>query len=208
MNKVIEDLNLPDSSLVMLSGGIGSAVLLAYAKIKNLQNIEALFLSYHECSICEEKSARELARFYGIKLKIIDVSAIYWDMMIKKPSDKFNQLNDFYIPYRNGVLVSIAAAVAYNKRLENIIWGVSMTSGMYYSDCSVRFTDYQKWSLILGTYAKSKLITPFLFKSKSEIFELGKVLKVPFEFTWSCIESNRQPCGRCFGCIERSKLGL
>lgn len=197
-----------DSSLVMLSGGINSSTALGYFRSKNLQNLETVFFHYHDCSDCEEKSAREISHYYRVKLNVINLHSIFDGLRIKDTYEKFMQKNDYYIPYRNGVFVSAAASIAYSKKLRNVIWAVSEISSSYYSDCCMHFADHQKLCLIFGTYAKLELSTPFLFNTKEEVFDLGKELKVPFDFTWSCARGGRKPCGVCFGCQERKKLGL
>lgn len=202
------EIEFRDSSLVLLSGGINSSVMLSYLISKNLRNIEAIFFQYHSCSNAEEKSAREIAHYYHVKLTVVNLHPIFDILKTKDTYMEFRQKNDYYVPYRNGVFVSVAASFAYSKRLRNVIWPVSEVSSAYYSDCCMQFADHQKLCLIFGTYAKLELSTPLLFITKSEIFELGTRLKVPYNLTWSCITSGREPCGRCFGCQERKKLGL
>ena len=191
--------NIP--SLLMLSGGVDSAVLLAC--LKNVKaKFCAVFLNYQGDKNCEQKSAERLANYYDVDLKIVNLNKIYENMSVKYPA-KFEKLNDFYIPYRNGVFVSIAAAYAYYYGYGNVIWGLASSSSAYYSDCSVNFFKSQSRAIYYGTNSNVELVAPFLRISKLEILRLGEKLNIPVELTWSCAINGEVPCGRCFGCFER-----
>ena len=191
-----------DSSLIMLSGGINSTVLLAYLRSKNLKNIEGIFFHYYNCSTSEKDSAERVAKYYNINLNVIDISSVYCSM--KKPVETASliRFNNFYIPYRNGVFISTVAAIAYYKNVQNILWGVLGTSSSYYPDNSSVFIEQQAMLVNIGTYKKVDLFVPFFNKSKLDLIQLGKDLGAPLDLTWSCIESDI-PCGRCFGCLDR-----
>lgn len=189
------------SNLLMLSGGVGSAVLLAY--LKNMEmKLQAVFFIYQGRESEEQKSAEKLANYYGVDLTAVDLSRIYSNMPTDYPLE-FRRMNDFYIPYRNGVFVSVAAAHAYFLGYRNLLWGLTSSSAAYYSDCSIHFFQSQSKAVYYGTNARVKLMAPFLGFSKLKITRLGKELDVPMELTWSCANNGKTPCGKCFGCIER-----
>lgn len=199
-------INLLDGSvksklnLVMSSGGICSAVLLACLKNMGAQS-KAIFF-YHRGMSKELQSTKRIASYYGVDLVIVKLEEIYGSMSIGFPP-KFEKMDDFYIPYRNGVFTSVASAYAYHYNCENVLWGLAASSAAYYSDCSVHFFESQSMAVHYGTNSNVRLMAPFLEFSKLKILNLGKKLNIPIELTWSCANNGEVPCGECFGCIER-----
>ena len=197
------EIDVTGNCLVLLSGGIGAATLLACLKKQNVEQVNALFFYYGDYVSNEKQCAEKLANYYGINLRVMDISNIYGNNMIVRYPVSFKQVNDFYVPYRNGVFVSVATAVAYYLRCSNVVWGTSSSSFNYYSDCQPNFVKTQKSSVHFGTDGNVRLITPFSRLSKLDICRIGKRLGAPLELTWSCANSNGDQCGKCFGCIER-----
>lgn len=197
-------IDVEDNCLVLLSGGIGAATLLACLKKQNVERVTALFFYYGNCVSKERQCAEMLANYYGINLRVMGISNIYGNNMSVKYPVKFESVNDFYIPYRNGVFVSVATAVAYYLHCSNVVWGTSISSLKYYSDCHPNFIQAQKSAVRFGTNGDVNLLVPFLKFSKLDIWRMGKELGIPLELTWSCANSNGNPCGKCFGCIERN----
>jgi len=197
-------IDVEDNCLVLLSGGIGAATLLACLKKQNVEQVNALFFYYGDYVSNEKQCAEKLANYYGINLRVMDISNIYGNNISVRYPVSFKQVNDFYIPYRNGVFVSVATAVAYYLHCSNIVWGTSSSSFNYYSDCQQNFVKTQKSAVHFGTNGNVNLLVPFSGLSKLDIRRMGKELGIPLELTWSCANSNGNPCGTCFGCIERN----
>lgn len=190
--------------LLMLSGGIVSAVMLACLKDMKTE-LQAVFFGYRSSKNMDRRSAERLANYYGVDLKIVDLNGVYGSMPIEYPV-KFEKFNDYYIPFLNGVMVSVAVACAYYSRRRNVIWGLTSNSSAYYSDCSVNFFKSQSKTVYYGTNSNVRLIAPFLEVSKAEVVRKAKKLNVPLELTQSCFSNFEGPCGKCFGCIEREHV--
>lgn len=197
-------IDVEDNCLVLLSGGIGTATLLACLKKQNVERVTALFFYYGNCVSKERQCAEMLANYYDVNLRVMDISNVYGKNMSVKYPVKFESIDDFYIPYRNGVFVSVATAVAYYLRCSSVVWGTSSSSFNYYSDCQPNFVKTQKSAVHFGTNGNVNLLVPFSGLSKLDIRRMGKELDIPLELTWSCANSNENPCGKCFGCIERN----
>ena len=115
-----------------------------------------------------------------------------------------------YVPFRNGLMLSMAASFAdglYNGENTEIFIGVHQDDAAVnaYADCSEKFIRAISEAVEIGTYGKIKIVAPFLGKNKSDVVKIGLELKVPYEFTWSCYERGEIPCGKCATCIDRQK---
>lgn len=196
-------IDVEDNCLVLLSGGIGAATLLACLKKQNVEQVNALFFYYGNCVSKERQCAEMLANYYDVNLRVMDISNIYGNNMSVGYPVSFKQVNDFYIPYRNGVFVSLASALACVEGKSDIVWGISNTASSHFPDASWRFVESQKEVIKVGTYGRVGLKTPFLGMEKFSVVRLAEGLDVPLKLTWSCIQSCEIACGKCFGCFDR-----
>ena len=130
-----------------------------------------------------------------------------------------------YVPMRNTIFLSLASAYLESRVLHAIeVEGAdpsSVTASVYmapnaldysgYPDCRPEFYETMKRALALGSklwteYAVPiRVETPIIDLSKAEIITLGMNLGAPLEYTWSCYEGRRIPCGSCDSCILRAK---
>ncbi len=112
-----------------------------------------------------------------------------------------------YVPFRNGIFLSIAAALAEKEGAQAIYIGVVQEDSSGYPDCSDSFISKLEVAIDEGTRpeTKIKLKTPLVHLKKEEIVKVAFDLKVPLEDTWSCYESNIRACGMCDSCRLRAK---
>jgi 7-cyano-7-deazaguanine synthase len=112
-----------------------------------------------------------------------------------------------YVPFRNGIFLSIAAAIAISKNCSVIHYGAHATDAADYAypDCTIDFVSKMRDAVMAGTYNKVELVAPLNHLTKTQIVELGSNLKVPFELTRSCYKSDSISCGECSTCQERLK---
>ncbi len=119
----------------------------------------------------------------------------------------FSDLPSTYVPFRNGVFLSIAAALAEKERCDAIFIGVVQEDSSGYPDCSAGFIGAFERALDLGTsrdfYPRIK--TPLVHLSKAQIVSLALEIGVPLELTWSCYEREDAACGLCDSCLLRLK---
>ena len=128
---------------------------------------------------------------------------------ISPPSGEsaFSDLPSTYVPFRNGVFLSIAAALAEKERCDAIFIGVVQEDGSGYPDCGAEFIGAFERALDLGTSRDfhPRIKTPLVHLSKSQIVSLALEIGVPLELTWSCYEREDAACGLCDSCLLRLK---
>ena len=128
---------------------------------------------------------------------------------ISPPSGErvFSDLPSTYVPFRNGVFLSIAAALAEKERCDAIFIGVVQEDGSGYPDCGAEFIGAFERALDLGTSRgfHPRIKTPLVHLSKAQIVSLALKIGVPLELTWSCYEREDAACGLCDSCLLRLK---
>ncbi len=112
-----------------------------------------------------------------------------------------------YVPFRNGIFLSIAASWAEVIGAEKIFIGVNQIDFSGYPDCRGEFIEAFNLAIDKGTKPESniKIETPLLNLSKKEILKTGLELGTPFHLTWSCYRGGEKACGRCSSCLLRLK---
>lgn len=210
-------------TLVLLSGGLDSSVCLA-REVKQLgnENVIALNAYYGQKHQKEIECARKIADFYKVRYLEIDLSEVmkYSDCSLLQSSDKAIPQGSYaeqereegkpvstYVPFRNGVLASVASSIAISLGADVVCLGIHKddVAGQAYPDCSIDFYDNMATAIYEGTGGQVRLLAPFVDSDKAEIVRQGIELGVPFEFTWSCYEGGEKPCGKCGTCIDRRK---
>ena len=128
---------------------------------------------------------------------------------ISSPSGEsaFSDLPSTYVPFRNGVFLSIAAALAEKERCDAIFIGVVQEDSSGYPDCSAKFIGAFERALDLGTSRDfhPRIKTPLVHLNKAQIVSLALEIGVPLELTWSCYEREDAACGLCDSCLLRLK---
>ncbi len=128
---------------------------------------------------------------------------------ISPPSGEgaFSDLPSTYVPFRNGVFLSIAAALAEKERCDAIFIGVVQEDSSGYPDCGAEFIGAFERALDLGTSRDfhPRIKTPLVHLSKAQIVSLALEIGVPLELTWSCYEREDAACGLCDSCLLRLK---
>ena len=211
-------------ALVLFSGGVGSTTCLAMAIDKyGKDKVVALSISYGQKHVKEIEASDKIAEYYGVEHISIDLSKIfeYSDCSLLSSSDKEipkdtyeNQLKgtgglpvSTYVPFRNGLFLSSAAAIALSKDCDVIYYGAhgDDAAGNAYPDCSDEFNRAMGDAIYIGSGKQLRIYAPFVNKPKSDVVAEGLKLKVPYELTWSCYEGKDKPCGVCGTCIDRRK---
>jgi 7-cyano-7-deazaguanine synthase len=208
--------------LVLLSGGADSAVCLARSMI-GFDEVAALSIIYGQKHAKELESARKIAAYYNVPLKTVDLNAVFADSdcSLLSHSDKdlpeksyAKQIEETggespvstYVPFRNGMFISAAAAVALSNGCEVVCYGAHAddSAGNAYPDCSPAFYTAMDNALFTGSGGALHLEAPFVNMNKAQIIKLGLKLGVPFKLTWSCYAGGYKPCGKCGTCIDRA----
>jgi 7-cyano-7-deazaguanine synthase len=203
----------------ILSGGIDSTVLLykALSETKDASDVCALSFDYGQRHKKELMFAAETTKERGIEHKIVDISVIQellsasvlTDASQDVPEGHYAQENmkQTVVPNRNAIMLSIAYGYAVNNQSSKVYFGAHAGDHFIYPDCRREFVKALDAAFYLGNlgFADIDLSAPFIHLSKAQIVNLGIVLQVPFEKTWSCYKGLERPCGHCGTCVERTE---
>jgi 7-cyano-7-deazaguanine synthase len=107
------------------------------------------------------------------------------------------------VPFRNGIMLSIAAGFAESKDATGLVIAAHAGDHAIYPDCREDFMKAMADAIRLGTYAGIKLLRPFIAMTKADIASRGQDLGVDFAHTWSCYKGATLHCGTCGTCVER-----
>jgi 7-cyano-7-deazaguanine synthase len=206
-------------AVVLLSGGLDSAVALYLAKSRGF-DIIALSFDYGQRHSRELNAAKEIAKRAGvIQHQVVSLNMNSWGgssltdetMNIENGDANRTDIPVTYVPARNMIFLSVAASVAEANRAQDIFIGVSQVDYSGYVDCRQEFIDAMEKAVNLGTVMGAeqnlpiKLHAPFANMTKAEEIKLGMELGVDFGLTWSCYRGGEKPCGTCDSCLLRAK---
>lgn len=202
-------------ALCVISGGMDST-LCAYIAHKQGYEIIALHFDYNQRTMRKERECfNKICDNLAVKTReILDVSFIsqiganaLTDINLEIPKTGISEnLPITYVPFRNGIFLSIAAALAQKENCDAIFIGVVQEDSSGYPDCSEKFIKSMERSINLGRGTKNtKIITPLVHLSKAQIVKKAMDLDVPLELTWSCYENENEACGKCDSCRLRLK---
>ncbi len=110
-----------------------------------------------------------------------------------------------YVPFRNGIFLSMAAAIAEKEGAEAICIGVVEEDSSGYPDCRETYIKSMQESINLGTKDETKIEIkmPLVHLSKSQIVQKSLELNVALGLTWSCYKNEDEACGVCDSCRLR-----
>lgn len=209
-------------ALVLFSGGLDSSVCLALAvQTYGAENVLALSVSYGQKHRKEIESAEKVVAYYGVTLQKLELSEIFKssDCSLLSSSESAIPHEEYadqlkqnegqpvstYVPFRNGLFLSCAAAIALSHGCEVIYYGAHAddAAGNAYPDTSIGFNRAIGDAIFIGSGNALTVNAPFIDKSKADVVACGASLGVPFELTWSCYEGDDRPCGVCGTCRDR-----
>ena len=197
-------------SIIILSGGLDSTTMLYEYK-----DDIALALSFDYGS---NHNARELAfaRLHcerlGIPHIIIPLDFIhqYFRSSLLEGADAIpegnyndDNMRSTVVPFRNGIMLAIAAGMAETRGLTRIMMANHAGDHAIYPDCRQSFVDAMNQAIQAGTYEGITLFTPYTNLTKADIARHGKALGIDYSETWSCYKGGEKHCGKCGTCTER-----
>ncbi len=207
-------------AVVLLSGGLDSAVTLAIAQRDGCECV-ALSFDYGQRHRAELQAASRLAKQFNLirhvvlplDLRTIGGSALTADIDV--PKDRIDDPNEIpitYVPARNLVFLSIASGLAETCGAEAIYLGVNAIDYSGYPDCRPDFIGAFARCAALATKAgveggSLEIRTPLIAMTKADIVRTGAELGVDFALTHSCYDpsSDGGACGHCDSCVLRRR---
>ena len=214
-NRYVEGIN--NAALVLFSGGQDSTVCLFWA-LKNFDKVEAICFQYGQRHSVEIEAAKEIAQNAGVRLDVVDASmisdlarssltneAVVMDTELPQNA----KLPNTFVPGRNMFFITIAAVVARERNIKNIVAGVSQADYSGYPDCRDAFIRSLNATLNLAMEEQFVIHTPLMWLDKAAIWRLADELAI-FEIvknnTVTCYNGIRGAgCGECLSCNLRKK---
>ncbi len=206
----------PKIAICIISGGMDSALSAAIAREEGYQ-IVGVHFNYGQRTEkkeleCYRKISKDLetVKNYEIDLDFfeqIGASALT-DESIEVPTGGIEEgVPVTYVPFRNGIFLSIAAAIAEKHGAEALYIGVVEEDSSGYPDCRESYIQAMERAIDLGTRDETrvKIKMPLVAMKKSQIVQKALDLSVPLEHTWSCYQSEDEACGVCDSCRLRLK---
>lgn len=224
MNKQKEKQLKTERAMVLFSGGVDSTTCLALALEKyGQENVIPLSISYGQKHQKELAAAKALLEYYDLTGLETDLTEIFADSNCsllahskeELPEESYaTQLQQgdgspvsTYVPFRNGLFLSVAASMALAHECSCIYYGAHHddAAGNAYPDCSEVFYTAMNTAIYEGSGRQLRVEAPFINCSKAAIVKEGLRLGVPYQLTWSCYAGKEQPCGVCGTCIDREQ---
>lgn len=198
--------------VLILSGGVDSTTLLY-----DYRERIALAVSYDYGS---NHNAREIpfaqwhCRQLGIRHIVIDLSFMgqhFRSSLLEGaeaiPEGNYDDENmrSTVVPFRNGIMLSIAAGLAESNDLGYIMMANHAGDHTIYPDCRPEFVDALSHATEAGTYNNVRVLAPYTHLTKADIVRRGLALGIDYSKTWSCYRGGETPCGTCGTCREREE---
>jgi 7-cyano-7-deazaguanine synthase len=218
-----------NKAVVLCSGGLDSTTVLYFA-IDQGFDVYPVSFNYRQRHVVELTFVKQTLEKLGLASRWavfnLDFSQVkasaLTDMAIsvpesRSPDEMGAAIPVTYVPLRNTIFLSYAAAYAEANDISDIFIGVNVLDYSGYPDCRPAYIKAMEETISLGSKyvddpdrRRFTIHTPLIDKTKKEIIALGRNLGVDYALTWSCynprVEGGRiEPCGTCDSCILRQK---
>jgi len=206
--------------VVLFSGGIDSTTSLYWAKNK-YDKVKALTFNYGQRHKIEIELSKHLINKIGIPQTVLNVDltqiggSSLTDKNIPVPDydpekKKTKTLPSSYVPFRNGIFLSLAAAWGEAHEIYEVICGFNVIDSPDYPDTRKKFVIAMEKCFNIGTSRfkkdqKFQIKAPFIQMKKSEIIKEGLSLGADYSYSISCYSGSEIPCFKCPACRMRQK---
>lgn len=202
-------------TVLIYSGGIDSTTMLY-----EYQDRIAIALSFDYGSNHNKNElplARKNCERLGIKNVVINldfIGKLFHSSLLegadKIPEGNYNDANmhSTVVPFRNGIMLSIAAGLAESEGLRYIMMANHAGDHTIYPDCRPEFVAGMNEAVKQGTFEHIQLWAPYTGLTKTDIVKRGAQLGIDYADTWSCYKGGDVHCGKCGTCMERKEAFL
>lgn len=204
-------------ALVLLSGGQDSTTCLYWATDRYGRDaVSTVSFDYGQRHFIELDCAEAIASQAAVPhlcLPIDTLAALGGDALtdpdigVESGIDESSGLPNTFVPGRNLIFLTYAAAHAYRNRIANLVTGVAQTDYSGYPDCRQETIDALQRAIQLGMESDVQIHTPLMYLSKKQTVELARELGAldAMALTHTCYNGERPPCGACPACVLRAK---
>ena len=199
-------------SLIVLSGGLDSTTMLY-----EYQDRIALAVSFHYGSNHNDKELVfaklhcERLHIPHMTIRLPFIKEFFKSSLLEGadaiPEGNYDEENmkSTVVPFRNGIMLSIAAGIAENNKLQYVMLANHAGDHTIYPDCRPAFVDAMSNAMQAGTWNGVQLLTPYTNITKTDIVRHGIKLGINYDETWSCYKGGDEPGGVCGTCREREE---
>ena len=203
-------------ALVLLSGGQDSTTCLYWAIDRYGRDaVSTVSFDYGQRHFIELDCAEAIASQAAVPhlcLPIDTLAALGGDALtdpdigVESGIDESSGLPNTFVPGRNLIFLTYAAAHAYRNRVGNLVTGVAQTDYSGYPDCRQETIDALQRAIQLGMESDVQIHTPLMYLSKKQTVELARELGAldAMALTHTCYNGERPPCGACPACVLRA----
>lgn len=199
-------------SVIIVSGGMDSVTLLYDMKDRIALAISFDYGSNHNAK--EIAFAKLHCERLGIKHIVIGLGFMhqYFKSSLLKGADAIPEghyasenMKSTVVPFRNGIMLSIAAGIAESNDLKYVMMANHGGDHTIYPDCRPEFVKAMSDATKFGTYPGVQILAPYTDITKTDIARRGKQLGIDYAETWSCYKGGEKHCGKCGTCVERKE---
>lgn len=199
-------------TLLVLSGGLDSTTLLydyadsialavTFQYGSNHNKREAAFAKYH----CDKLGIEHIEIDLAFMGKYFKSSLLDGAEAIPEGNYDEDNMKSTVVPFRNGIMLSVAAGLAESRGLKNVMMANHSGDHAIYPDCRPEFVKAMTAAIEAGTYEGVKLVAPYTDITKADIVSRGAKLGIDYSKTYSCYKGGVHHCGVCGTCRERKE---
>ena len=202
--------NMNKDSVLIVSGGMDSITMLYEYKERIALGISFDYGSNHNAREipfaamhCERLGIKHIVINLGFMHQYFKSSLLEGAEAIPEGNYDEENMKSTVVPFRNGIMLSIAAGVAESNGLKYVMMANHGGDHTIYPDCRPEFVSAMSEATRLGTYPGIEVLAPYTGITKSDIARHGKALGIDYAETWSCYKGGEHHCGKCGTCRER-----
>ena len=199
-------------SVIVVSGGMDSVTLLYEKKDEIALGISFDYGSNHNHN--ELPLAALHCQRLGIEHVVVPLGFMhqYFKSSLLESGDSIpdgsydeENMKSTVVPFRNGVMLAVAAGIAESNGLTKVLIANHGGDHTIYPDCRPEFIAAMDAAVEAGTFARVRVVAPYTNISKADIARRGRALGIDYAETWSCYKGGDVHCGTCGTCVERKE---
>ena len=199
-------------SVIVVSGGMDSVTLLYEKKDEIALGISFDYGSNHNHN--ELPLAALHCLRLGIEHVVVPLGFMhqYFKSSLLESGDSIpdgsydeENMKSTVVPFRNGVMLAVAAGIAESNGLTKVLIANHGGDHTIYPDCRPEFIAAMDAAVEAGTFARVRVVAPYTNISKADIARRGRALGIDYAETWSCYKGGHVHCGTCGTCVERKE---
>ena len=199
-------------SVIVVSGGMDSVTLLYEKKDEIALGISFDYGSNHNHNElplaalhCQRLGIAHVVIPLGFMHQYFKSSLLESGANIPDGSYDEDNMRSTVVPFRNGVMLAVAAGIAESNGLTKVLIANHGGDHTIYPDCRPEFIAAMDAAVEAGTFATVHVVAPYTNISKADIARRGNSLGIDYAETWSCYKGGDVHCGTCGTCVERKE---